>query len=726
MSKREDDFNGNLYSDDFINSPAENDFTDFEGNLRSIDYFEDILNIENDSQNDGYPENMLNAESSEKTEENLHIHNIDKTASEPIDEINGKISEAHYTAKEDIDENGISALGYKVSPKFKRKNIKKAVRSVLQGGILLFLLAVILIAVFDWNEYVPVSQSEYTYDNGFITLSYFGVDRSRKTTLIDDDMLEKHLKALRDSGYVTISRQDIVDYYKNGKKLPEKALYLVFEDGRRDSSLFAQPILEKVNFKANMMTYAEKFVKKDSKFLQPDDLQSLVESSFWELGTNGYRFQYINVFDRYGNFVGEIDQDQYNEIVEFMEEDYNHYLMDFIRDENRISIENRDQMEERLVWDYNRMNELYNKNIGEIPKVYMIMHANGLYNDSNEIVRNVNFREAKKLFDIMYTREGESLNTRNDDIYNLTRMQVLPYWQTNHLLMRVKADTGLDMSFVAGDKESADKWETKNGVSEFEKNTIILTSPPDEEGLIRLNESGDYSDFEFSAVFGGNVVGQQTVYMRADAEKQNYISLRLKDNIIYIERCDGGNVREIKKFDLRETVDKPEPVSDDEMRKAAEVEEQKLEVEKVLYKEDEAAATEELKKREESEKNALTVSDGSPEYIPDFSITDIGERLIDIKIKGDTMSLTVDNVIVDDNIKLGGGILSGCIELGAARSELNERDDVYDAVFEDLFVADVNDSENIIFDTRLSGKEKVNNYLSENFEKVLDWFIENL
>ena len=488
-----------------------------------------------------------------------------------------------YCAVKDIDENGISSLGYKVSPKFKRKNIKKAFRSVLQGGILIFLLAVILIVVFDWTEYVPVSKSEYVYDNGFITLSYFGVDRTRKSTLIDDDMLEKHLKALKDSGYVTISRQDITDYYKNGKKLPEKALYLVFEDGRRDSSLFAQPILEKFNFKASMMTYAEKFIKKDSKFLQPDDLKDMLENSFWELGTNGYRFQYINVFDRYGNFVGEIDQDQFNEIAEFMEDDYNHYLMDFIRDKDRISIENRGQMEERLVWDYNRMDELYKDNLGIVPKVYMIMHANGLDNDSNEIVRNVNFREAKKLFDIMYTREGESVSTRNNDIYNLTRMQVLPYWQTNHLLMRVRDDTGFDMSFVTGDKEKADKWEIEKGASEFEKNNIILTSPPNEEGLIRLKESGDYSDFEFSAVLKGNVLGQQTVYMRADEEKRNYISLRLKDNVIHIERRDNGNTREIKKFDLRETVDKPEPVSDDEMRKSAKVEEQKLEVDKVLY-----------------------------------------------------------------------------------------------------------------------------------------------
>ncbi len=631
-----------------------------------------------------------------------------------------------YTSRPDVDANGLSSLGYTVPKKFKYKNIKKIVRSVFQAAVIISLTAFILIAVFDWSEYVPVSDGEYKYDNGFITLSYFGVDRSRKETLIDDDMLEKHLTALKNSGYVTITQQDIIDYYKNGKNLPERAVYLVFEDGRRDSSLFAQPILEKVNYKASMMTYAEKFIKKDSKFLQPEDLDGMVENSFWELGTNGYRFEYINVFDRYENFVGNIDQDQYNEISEYMEDDYNHYLMDFIRDENRISIETRDQMEERLVWDYNKMGELYKKEIGMVPGAYIIMHANGLDNDSNELVRTVNFREAKKLFNFMYTREGESVNTKSDDLFNLTRMEVLPYWQTNHLLMRIKDDTDKDMAFVLGEKNKADKWRILNGVAEFEQNNIVVTSPPDEEGLAKLSERGDYYDFTLSATFGGNVIGQQTVYMRMDEEKKNYISLRLKDNIIYIERCDNGNIRKIKNFDLRTVVDKPVPVSDDQMRRAASVEEQKLEVEKVLYKEEEAEAVKELKIRQKNEEKALSVEDGSPEYIADFSVNAIGERSVVVSLKGDTMSLIIDDIVVDDNIKLGGDISKGYIALGAERSELNKRDNVYDAVFTDLFIADVNNIENVFFDSRLLGKEKIKKYIDERFGNIIDWFVENL
>ncbi len=80
-----------------------------------------------------------------------------------------------------------------------------------------------------------------------------------------------------------------------GKALPDKALFLLFEDGRRDTAIFSQKIMEKYNYKATMFTYADKFEKNDPKFLMPKDLLKLVDSSYWELGTNGYRLEYINV-----------------------------------------------------------------------------------------------------------------------------------------------------------------------------------------------------------------------------------------------------------------------------------------------------------------------------------------------------------------------------------------------------------------------------------------------
>ncbi|MDF2879069.1 MAG: glycoside hydrolase [Clostridia bacterium] len=180
-----------------------------------------------------------------------------------------------------------------------RKDIKKLVRGIFQGIVLLLITYIIVTALLTFERYTPYGlENSIDGDKGFIAISYFGVDRTGDETLISTKRLEEHLKALKTSGYVTITQQDIIDYYEKGKKLPEKSLFLIFEDGRRDTAIFAQKIMEDYNYRGTMLTYADKFEEKDRKFLMPDELIGLEESTFWELGTNGYRLEYINVFDR--------------------------------------------------------------------------------------------------------------------------------------------------------------------------------------------------------------------------------------------------------------------------------------------------------------------------------------------------------------------------------------------------------------------------------------------
>nr|WP_236841186.1 polysaccharide deacetylase family protein [Brevibacillus formosus] len=156
-----------------------------------------------------------------------------------------------------------------------------------------------------------------------------------------------------------------MDFYKKKKPLPDKALFLAFEDGRNDSSLFAQPLLEKYNFKATALSYGNKMGNSENKFLQPEDMKKMMENGFWELGSNGYRLTYINVFDDQGNLIGVKDE---NELTNKTKVGYyNHYLMDFIRDSNMIPMEDRSKMEARINEDYKLMNDTYMDQLGFVP-----------------------------------------------------------------------------------------------------------------------------------------------------------------------------------------------------------------------------------------------------------------------------------------------------------------------------------------------------------------------
>ena len=75
----------------------------------------------------------------------------------------------------------------------KRKDRKKVIRGTLQGLILFVLLIVIIKALFSFKEYKPFNIEEISTNSnekGFITLSYFGVDRDGSDTLISTKDLE--------------------------------------------------------------------------------------------------------------------------------------------------------------------------------------------------------------------------------------------------------------------------------------------------------------------------------------------------------------------------------------------------------------------------------------------------------------------------------------------------------------------------------------------------------
>ena len=327
----------------------------------------------------------------------------------------------------------------------RRKYRVKLRRTILEIICLLGIIGLLINAFFTLTTYRPFTADQIDQnaaggaDTGFVALSYFGVNRKGdSSSLIGVPLLREHLKALHQQGYVTVTQQDILDYYEQGKPLPSRALFLMFEDGRRDTAIFSQPILEEFNFLGNMMTYAENFVRQDLTFLHPEELRELEKTTYWQLGTNGYRLQFINVFDRYDNYIGEIDPRRFNMMKPALSRRYNHYLMDFIRDKYGVPKESTNRMYYRIGYDYERLEELYREGIGYVPGLYVLMHANTGAYGNNPLVSQTNGQWIHKLFRMNFNREGYSFNQRNSSLYDLTRMQPQPDWSVNHLLMRIK------------------------------------------------------------------------------------------------------------------------------------------------------------------------------------------------------------------------------------------------------------------------------------------------
>lgn len=557
--------------------------------------------------------------------------------------------------------------------------------------IIVSVCALLLFALVDFKKYEELDKTQWTNQNGFIALSYFGIDRTGTPKRISKKEIDKQLKALHSQGYQTISQQDIIDFYAKGKALPEKALFLSFEDGRNDSSIFVHPSLKKYNYKATFLSYANKMGNGDGKFLQPKEMLEMVKGGFWELGTNGYRLTYINTFDDEGNYIGVRDENQLKnkEHIEY----YNHYLMDFIRDENMVPIENRNEMEKRIKEDYKLMKDVYTEKLGFVPEVYMIMHANALYGGVNQLISNANDEQIKATFNIHFNLEGNAYNGKDGNLINLTRVQPAPYWYTNHLLMKIQKDTAEKMEFVLGDEKRAKMWRNIDGVAEFMDNRIVLTSPPAKEGRLYLLNSADYEDIKMMASLSGNIVGRQSIYLRYDEKKNTFVRVVLENNKVIVEEKPlGKGVRQLGTYKLSEVEQNIEDIAFDKA---------------TVYTHEQTMA-------------------GARTPESEYQINSKQTRDFEIVVQGNKLSANTDGDYLFADLEIDSSLTKGGIGLGASYHKQNKKDDIYDGVFDDIVVKSIEDNgdEKVLSSNTLDGFQKVGGTLKKAFNNATNWVID--
>ncbi|TKI71864.1 polysaccharide deacetylase [Lysinibacillus mangiferihumi] len=570
-----------------------------------------------------------------------------------------------------------------------KKNRRKLLRSIAQFVIVVF-LAVILIRVVFLTEKKEEETVPLINKDGFIALSYFGVSRNDSPKYVSRKNLEKQLELLEGQGYKTITQQDILDFYEKNKPLPEKALFLSFEDGRTDSSIFAQNIMEELNYKATMFTYANKMDTRDNKFLKPKDLLLMQKSGFWELGSNGYRLTYINIYNDQGQSLGMIDENDVpnKTTIEY----YNHYLMDFIRNQFMIPSETRKEMETRIKKDYKLMHDIYEEKLEEVPKAYAIMHANALYNNMDPLVESINDTEIKNTFRMHFNLELGAYNNKDADLYNLSRLQVSPYWSTNHVMMKIRQASKQNVAFEVGDAQQAKKWSIINGAAEFKNNEIIITSAPSSEGRIILKDALP-NQYNVNFAFKGNVVGQQSLYLNYDEKSNSYIRIALIDNeIVVSEKLPGASV----------------------------VEKERLQLNDIKWDEEQYAfnkAT--VYNYQDTQKGSRIDEDEYPRNLTQ-------KRVFNIAVNKDKIEINVDDVL-SKTIKVNPVINGKQLGIGAMYSKKDTTheqyaDDIYDTLIDDLLITDGNKT--TLFSNQYTNFDKVKYKTTTLFNNVVDFFIE--
>lgn len=91
------------------------------------------------------------------------------------------------------------------------------------------------------------------------------------------EIFENQLKWLKKTGYETLNFQEIFDYIMNDKQIPQKSVFLTFDDGYLDNYIFVYPLLRKYGFKGTIFVNPD-FVDNSKGFRKNlDDIGSVQE-----------------------------------------------------------------------------------------------------------------------------------------------------------------------------------------------------------------------------------------------------------------------------------------------------------------------------------------------------------------------------------------------------------------------------------------------------------------
>jgi len=98
----------------------------------------------------------------------------------------------------------------------------------------------------------------YSAKNAVPVLNYHQInDRDENALTVHTDQFEAQMKYLADNGYHTITPEDMVDAWENGKELPDKPVIITFDDGYADNYRNAYPILKKYNLQGTIFLISD-------------------------------------------------------------------------------------------------------------------------------------------------------------------------------------------------------------------------------------------------------------------------------------------------------------------------------------------------------------------------------------------------------------------------------------------------------------------------------------
>ena len=293
----------------------------------------------------------------------------------------------------------------------------KKLSIVLQWLVLIALLAFIVYVVvrpMPQPDYAPETWQDW---NGVTVLSYAGIARRISPGYPSVKRLEEQLSALKAAGYKTVRPEDVRAYLDERAPLPEKALLLIFEGGRKEAFIRATPVLQRLGYTATIVIPTAVLRQWGGFYLKQKDIRKIIRLPQWQVGSMGHQaIAPAPGFDtvEQGHFLAQ-------------------------RGRVNGAAESTDTFRERILHDYARSAQLLEE-ADVKPLLYLYPYAEaGQSPGADPIAEVVNRDAVTRHFGLAFIGGSNPFNGPGSDPWTLTRLRVPGDWTPDHLLADLAA-----------------------------------------------------------------------------------------------------------------------------------------------------------------------------------------------------------------------------------------------------------------------------------------------
>lgn len=260
------------------------------------------------------------------------------------------------------------------------------------------------------TDYAPETWQDW---NGVTVLSFAGIARSDSPAYPSVRRLEEQLTALRDAGYRTVRPEDVRAFLDERAPLPEKALLLIFEGGRKEAFIRATPVLQRTGFMAVLAVPTQVMSQWGSFYLKRGDIRKVLKLPQWQVGSMGHA--------AIQTFPGAADGET------------RHFLSHRLTRAGEP--ETAEAFRERILKDYSLSASLLEQAAGRPALLYLYPFGEaGQYPGSDPLAEAANRDAVTRHFGLAFIGGANAFNGPGSDPWTLTRLRVPGDWPAERLL----------------------------------------------------------------------------------------------------------------------------------------------------------------------------------------------------------------------------------------------------------------------------------------------------